>query len=192
MVMKQRGCYPDSMTRSKNISHRGALPLLAWALATPSFAPAQTPAQPAHKPAAKGSLPQLHAAWVDLDRAIATSAEGKQRPHELQKGVDEKAANLERMRTDLAALNNKLKPGEDKLTDTDRDQLETQIAELQTRMQRFQQDSQVDVDRRKNRIGALMTRKLRPFIEKVAKSKGVNAVFYTSGTLDGWIDVRRN
>jgi len=134
----------------------------------------------------------VHAAWVDLDRAIATSDEGKKRLDELQKVVDAKATNLERMRTDLSALTNKLKSGGEKMAAADRDQLENQIGELQTRMQRFQEDSQTEVDQRKNRIGALMTRKLRPVIEKVAKSRGVNAVFYTSGTLDGWIDARRN
>jgi outer membrane protein len=188
-------------TRSKNIPHRAehrrawtapAAALLAAALLPVLRAAAQVPAQPPPKPAARTALPQLRAAWVDLDRAIATSDEGKKRLDELQRIVDEKAASLERMRTDLAALNNKLKAGADKLKDADRNQVENQIVELQTRMQRFQQDSQADVDRRKNRIGALMTRKLRPVIEKVAKTRGVNAVFYTSGTLDGWIDARRN
>jgi Skp family chaperone for outer membrane proteins len=103
---------------------------------------------------------------------------------ELQKFVDARSAEFDRRQKELAAPKNKLKLQADKLSAEARSDLQDQITAMESRAQRFQSDSQAEIDRRKNRLVASMTRKLQPVIERVAKAKGCNAVFYLSESLD--------
>jgi len=158
---------------------RSLLPVVSGycllALVSPASAQTRRPA---------GDFPVLRAGWVDLDRAITTCEEGKRRLAELQKFVDDRSAEFNRRQKELAASRSKLKLQPDKLSAEARSDLQEQITAMENRAQRFQSDSQAEIDRRKNRLIASMTRKLRPVIEKVGRAKGCNAVFYLSESLD--------
>jgi Skp family chaperone for outer membrane proteins len=160
-----------------------ALAGLAAAQAPPAQAPAQAPA-----PAAPAVIPPAKIAWINLEEAILKSEEGKRELGEVQKFVEKMNQQLQGLQKELDALRNQLQVQADKLTDDARADMEEQIDAKQTNLQRFQQDTQKEIDNRRNRATNTLGRKMVPVIEKVSKEKGLSALFYLNSARDGWVD----
>lgn len=75
-----------------------------------------------------------------------------------------------------------------KLTDEARADLEEQIEITDTSLQRFQQDTQKEIDGRRMKATNYVGRKMLPVIEKIAKEKGLSAVVYLNSSRDAWVD----
>jgi Skp family chaperone for outer membrane proteins len=155
----------------------------AMAQALPAQAPAQTPA-----PAAPAAIPAAKIAWVSLEEAILKSEDGKRELGEVQKFVDKMNQQLQSLQKELDTLRNQLQIQAEKLTDDARADLEEQIDAKQTGLQRFQQDTQKEIDNRRNRATSAVGRKMVPVIEKVSREKGLSALFYLNSSRDGWVD----
>ena len=159
--------------------------LLPAALALATLALAQTPAPPAAAPAVIGNAKVV---WFNLEQAIVSCEEGKQQFSVIASHVEQKNAELEGLRKELDALRNQLQVQGPKLTDEARADLEEQIDAKDTQLQRFQQDTQKDIDSRRVKAQNYIGRKLLTVIDKVAKEKGVTAVFILNPSRDAWID----
>jgi Skp family chaperone for outer membrane proteins len=166
---------------------RRILRVLFAVLWTPLLGAAQTPAAPASAAAAPAKL-----AWMNLEQAIFTCDEGKKEFAEVQKFVDSKNSELDNLRKEAESLRNQLSVQGSKLTDEARMDLESQVDAKETILQRFQQDTQKEIDSRRVRTTNYLGKRLLPVIEKVAKEKGLTAVFYFSSSRDAWVDPATN
>jgi Skp family chaperone for outer membrane proteins len=157
------------------------VPMLAMAQNPPAAQPLAAPAQPAVIGPAK-------VAWLNLDVALFTCDEGKQEFGKVQAFVEQKNAELEQLKKKSEALKNQLNVQGQKLTDDARADLEEQIDTTDTNLQRFQQDTQKEIDNRRVRTTNYIGRKMLPVIEKVAKERGLSAVLYLNPSRDAWVD----
>jgi len=148
----------------------------------PMLAMAQAPA------AAPSAIGPAKIAWLNLEQAIFSCDEGKQAFGEVQKYVDGKNGQLEALKKELDGLRNQLNVQGPKLTDEARADLEEQIESKDTGLQRFQQDTQKDIDSRRVKVTNMIGRKMLPIIEKISKEKGLSAVVYINVQRDAWVD----
>ena len=144
------------------------MPVVAW-----SQTPATNPAK---------------IAWINLEQAIFSCEEGKREFGEVQKYVEKKNSELEALRKETDALKNQLSVQGSKLTDEARADLEEQIETKDTTLQRFQQDTQKDIDARRVKATNYIGRRMLPVIEKLAKERGLNAILYINPSRDAWVD----
>jgi Skp family chaperone for outer membrane proteins len=106
--------------------------------------------------------------------------------------VDDKNAELDTIRKDLEKLRNQLSVQGSKLTDDARADLEGQIAERQTALQRFQEDTQKDIETRRMRVTNYLGKRMQAAVEKIAKEKGLSAVFFYDPARDAYVDPALN
>jgi outer membrane protein len=78
------------------------------------------------------------------------------------------------------------------LTDEARADLESQIAERQTALQRFQEDTQKDIESRRMRVTNYIGKRMQAAIEKISKEKGFIAVFFFDSARDAYVDPALN
>jgi len=171
--------------------NRLMLPVLIAALWVPGLSLAQAPAESQAAPTAAAIQP-AKMAWINLEQVIFTCDEGKIRFSEVQKFVDEKNAELDTIRKDLEKLRNQLSVQGSKLTDDARADLESQIVEKQTAMQRFQEDTQKDIENRRMRVTNYLGKRMQAAIEKIAKEKGISAVLFFDPARDAYINPALN
>jgi outer membrane protein len=160
------------------------------AILLPLAAMAQAPAAPA--PAIQTAVPftvaQVKMAWLNIESAILSCAEGKAQFNDVQKYVDGKNSELEKLKKEVDALQNQLNVQGPKLTDDARADLEEQLQSKSTQLQRFSDDTQKDIDSRRNRVTNYIGRRMLPVIEKLAKEKGLSGVVYFNPQRDAWVD----
>lgn len=162
--------------------------VLALLFMRPLFAMAQAPVPQAQAEAAPAAIAPVKIAWISLEEAILQTEEGKRELGEVQKFVEKKNQELQAYQKELETLRTQLQVQADKLTDEARDELEEQIDAKQTSLQRFQQDTQKEIDNRRNRVTNMIGRKMLPILEKVCKEKGLNALLFYNPSRDGWVD----
>ncbi len=157
--------------------------------------PAVLGAQTSDQPAATQSsaaISQFKIAWMNLEQAILTCAEGESLFKEIQAFVDEKNAELEAKQKESENLMNQLQVQGSKLTDEARSALEDQVESTDLVLQRFQQDTQKEIERRRVRAANYIGKKMQTVIEKISKEKGFSAVMIYSPNRDAWIDPSLN
>ena len=157
------------------------VPASLLAQAAPAAAAPQTPQAPAVIGAAK-------IAWISIEQAIVSCDEGKNLFGEVQKYVDPQNNKLEGMKKEVDTLQTQLNVQGPKLTDEARADLEEQLQSKSTILQRFQEDTQKDIDNKRNRVTSSVGRKMLPVIEKLAKEKGLTSVVYLNPSRDAWVD----
>jgi Skp family chaperone for outer membrane proteins len=129
---------------------------------------------------------------MNYEQAVLTCDEGAKMVAEIQNFVDTKSAELEAMRKEAEDLRTKLSVQGSKLTDEARQDLEDKAEAKDIILQRFQQDTQKEIDNRKNRLNANISKKMAPLVEKVAKAKGLDAVQIYNPSKDAWINPSLN
>ncbi len=157
------------------------MPILGLAQNPPAAQQPAASAQPAVIGPAK-------VAWIDLQSAIFGCDEGKQELGKVQQYVEKMNATLEGKKKASDALKNQLQVQGQKLTDEARADLEEQIETSDTDLQRFQQDTQKEIDNRRMKAMNYVGRKLLPVVEKIAREKGLSAVLYYNPQRDAWVD----
>jgi Skp family chaperone for outer membrane proteins len=130
----------------------------------------------------------LKIAWLNLEQVIVTCEEGKRELANVQKFVDGKNQELEKLRKEAESLRTQLNAQAAKLTDEARADIEEQIENKGTAMQRFQQDTQKQIDNLRTRATNYVGRRMLPVIEKISKEQGYSAVVYINPARDAWVD----
>ena len=167
--------------------NRLTLVVLFLALFLPAFGAAQTAEKAPATPAATTIVP-AKIAWMNVEQAVLTCDEGAKMVAEIQKFVDAKSAELDTMRKEAEDLRNKLSVQGPKLTDEARQDLEDKADAKDTILQRFRQDTEKDINARKDRLTNYISKRMGPVIEKVAKAKGLDAVQVYNPSRDAWIN----
>jgi outer membrane protein len=167
------------------------LSILSAAIWMPVLGVAQTSSQTptAQAPAVIGTA---KIAWMNLEQAILTTDEGKNMVAEIQKYIDAKNSENTNLRKEMDTLRNQLEVQGSKLTDEARTELEEQVDSKDTALQRFQQDTQKDIDNRKLKMTNYLARRMQPVIEKLSKEKGLSAVLVFNSSRDAYVDPSLN
>lgn len=130
--------------------------------------------------------------WLDTERAVFSCDEGQTEFAGIQQWVDAKNAEMTTLKNEFGSLQNQLNVQGAKLTDEARADLQYQITVKNTQLERFQQDTQLELNAKKERTGAYIFNRMQPVIEKVAKDKGFGAVINFDPQRDIWIDETLN
>ena len=126
--------------------------------------------------------------WINMETAILSCDEGKKEFAEIQKFVEEKTADLDAMRKEYESMKNQLSVQGSKLTDEARADLQYQISTKETQIQRFQQDTQAEINNKRDRITNYIVKRLQLVVDKLAREKGLAAVLVLDPNRDAWID----
>jgi outer membrane protein len=167
------------------------LSILSAAIWVPVLGMAQTSSQ---TPASQAPvvIGTAKIGWMNLEQAVLTTDEGKNMVAEIQKYIDTKNAENINLRKELDTLRNQLDVQGSKLTDEARTELEEQIESKDTALQRFQQDTQKDIDNRKVKMTNYLARRMQPVIEKLSKEKGLSAVLVFNSARDAYVEPSLN
>ena len=167
------------------------LGVLFAALFLPILGVAQTAAQPAATPTSAAIAP-TKLAWINVDQAILTCDEGTKLYGEIQKFIEDKNVELDTLRKDADNLKNQLNVQGPKLTDEARMDLEEKAEAKDTALQRFQQDTQKEINSRRDRMTNYIGKRMLPVIEKVAKAKSLDAILFFNTQRDAYINPSLN
>jgi len=142
----------------------------------PADSPQQAPAAPAP---ATGSAQMrgVSAYWLDLERIVQASAEGKIANAKVQALQTKKSSEISEKTKQLQASQQKLQAGGTVLNDSARNQLEREIDRLNVDIQRMQQDAQQELQELQVELQAEFQKKLMPVIEKLVKERNINILF---------------
>jgi Skp family chaperone for outer membrane proteins len=163
------------------------LGVLFIALLLPALCVAQTAEKTPATPASTTITP-VKLAWMNAEQAILNCDEGAKMVTEIQKYVDAKSAEMDALRKEVDTLRNNLSVQGPKLTDEARQDLEDKVESKSTILQRFGQDTEKDINSRKDRLTAYVSKRMGPIIEKVAKAKGLDAIQIYNPSNDAWIN----
>jgi len=147
------------------------------ALMLPATGVAQTAA---HTPTGK-------IGWISIDLVVTTCDEGARTINDIQKFIDDKNNQLDTMRRDYDDLRNRLEVQASRLTDEARMDLEEKAVTQEVALQRFSEDTQRDIDFRRQRLYNTISGKLGPVFEKVAADMGLDAIQVFDPQRDAWI-----
>ena len=161
--------------------------VLFAALVLPVFGMSQT-STPAAAPQSSAAIPTAKIGWINMEPAILSSEDGKKMFADIQRFVDDKNNEMDKLRKELDGLKSQLSAQGSKITDEYRAELEDNIEAKDTMIQRFGQDTQKELENRRTKTANFVARKMQPIIEEVAKAKGLNAVQYFNNSRDAWID----
>jgi Skp family chaperone for outer membrane proteins len=160
-------------------------------LALPVWGAAQDP-QVAKPPATKAATPAVigpaKIAFVNIQQVVATCEEGKREDASLQQYISVKSEELQKMQKEVETLKNTYDIQGTKLTDEARQDLLQQIDAKDTQLQRFQEDTQKDIDNRRQRWQNTIARKIIDVINKIAKEKDLSWVKFIDPNQDGYIN----
>jgi len=147
-----------------------------------------TPQTPAQAPSQAAAIEAAKVAWIDLEQVIMRSEEGKKELADLQQLIEKRTGELKALQQETQFLSDQLRVQGDKLKIEAREDLQSQIESKNLQLQRFQEDSQKEVDYRRSRITNVMAKKVIPVVEKIARAKGLSFVMYLNPTLAAYVD----
>jgi len=163
--------------------------LLLGVVLMPLLGIAQTaPAATQQTSAAPATIVPAKIAWLNLEEVLYTCDEGKREFTEIQQYMEQKQTELDTMRKELETLNNQLNVQGSKLTDEAVADLESKIDSKNTEIERFQTDTQKDIDNRRTKATNYVGKRMLTVLDKIAQEKGLSAVFYISSSRDAYID----
>ena len=140
------------------------------------------PAAWAQAGASAADAPAGKVAVINLQEAIASTAEGKQASQQLTAQFAPRVTELQNINKQLQDIQQRLQAGANTLSAEEQARLQRQGTELQRRGQREQQDLQDDrTDASQEAINHLGQR-MMPIIDKYAKQNGYGVVFDDSAT----------
>ena len=162
--------------------NRFLLIALVAALMLPVAGTAQTATQPpVHTPTVK-------IGWMNVEQAISTCDEGVRTISDIQKFVDAKNSELDVLRREAEDLRTKLEVQGSKLTDDALMDLEERARAHEVTLQRFSEDTQRDIDNRRQRMFTTISGKMGPIIEKMAMDLGFDAIMIWDQQRDAWVN----
>ncbi len=163
--------------------------LFACALATAILGSAQNPPQnPASvsQPSTSPSKNTARIGFVSIQQLIASSDEGQNENAIWQQWAERKRAELQAIQKEVDTLKTQLDVQGTILTEEARTDLMDSIEAKETLLQRAQQDTERESDKRRQRITNTIYRKVLPVIARLAKEKGLDSVFFMDPNRDAY------
>jgi len=127
--------------------------------------------------AAAPSAAEIRIAFVDMDRVVAVSAEGKAASARLDDLRAKKSAEVAERSKQVQALQDKLSAGATVLNDVARARLQREFQRAQVNFQRFSEDAQAELHEAQQQALQSFNAQLFPVIRQVAAEKNLWAVF---------------
>ncbi len=152
--------------------------LLAFAWIGMTALSAQTPAAPA---ASK-------LAFLDVDRAVVSTLEGKRNLDEFQKAYEAKAKEVQDKQDALNKAMNEFQAQQVTLSDEKREERQSQLDEQTTALNRLKEDHQKFLERRRAQIINAILGKMQPIIADYAKKNSFTAVFVIQQQMLAFVD----
>ena len=119
-------------------------------------------------------------AFVDMQKAIQSTAAGKKAKSELEGEFNKKKKDLEKKEADLKKMGEDIEKKKSVLSE---DALQKRQAEFQEEMLKYRDvvgKSQVDIQKKERELTAPILDKMRKVIGKIAKDKGYSVVLENS------------
>jgi outer membrane protein len=126
---------------------------------------------------------QTKVAVVNLQQAVLQTAEIKKASGELEAKYKPKQAEMEKLRTEITEIQQKLQAGAGKLTPQAESDLTMQGQRKQRELQRMSQDVQEELDAERNEILQKSGQQMAGIVRKLAEEKAVDVVVDVSSTL---------
>ena len=123
--------------------------------------------------------------WVDLQRVINASEEGKRAQEEIQKRADEYTLQANQMKAEIEAMAEDLKKQADVLTPTTRREKQDAIAKLEVEYNRFIQDSRDELGRSEQRALAGLLEEIGRLVVEYGKQEGFAVILEAGNILHG-------
>jgi outer membrane protein len=133
--------------------------------------------------AAGAASAQTKVAVVNMQQAILGTAEIKKASADLGAKFKPRQAEIEKLRTELEGIQQKLQAGQGKLTPLAENDLRLDGQRKQRNLQRMSQDLQEEVDSARNDILSAAGRRMSEVIRKLAEERDLDVVVDTSSTL---------
>jgi len=150
--------------------------------------PPTNPAPASQIAAAVGTGGPVKLAYVNIQLAIMGSDEGKKEDANLQQLIDTKSAELQQRQKKLETDKNNFDVMSAKLSDEARADKAEEIDAEDTGLQRFQQDTQKEIEAKRQRWQQVIAKKMLTVIEKVAKEKSLDMVEFYDINRDGYVN----
>lgn len=117
---------------------------------------------------------------INIQAAIATTAEGKQAAAELQSQFAPRTTELENLRKQIEDLQTRLRTGQTTLSDEEKARLSREGDQLTRNFQRKQQDFQDDTNEAQQEVVNRIGRKMIGVLDKYSKDNGYSVILDTS------------
>jgi outer membrane protein len=135
----------------------------------------QAPAAPAAAQAAAARGASV--AWLDLQRIVESSAEGKIANAKVQALTQKKSNEIGEKTKQLQAAQQKLQTSGTVLSDEAQGLLQKEIERLNVDIQRMQQDAQAEIQDLQVQLQNEFQKKLMPVIETLVKERSITMLF---------------
>jgi outer membrane protein len=126
---------------------------------------------------------QTKVAVISMQQAILSTADIKKASSDLEAKFKPRQQAIEKLRTDLDAIQQKLQAGQGRLSQSQEADLNLEGQRKQRELQRLSQDLQEDVDNTRNEILAGAGRRMQEVVRKLADEHGVDVVVEAGSTL---------
>jgi outer membrane protein len=150
--------------------------------------PATNPPPASQTAAAVGTSGPLKLALVNIQLAVMSCDEGKKEDANLQQTIDAKSAELQAKQKKLETDKSNFDVQGAKLSDEARADKAEEIDAEDTALQRFQQDTQKEIDNKRQRWQQTIAKKMLTVVEKVAKERGLDMVQFYDVNRDGYVN----
>lgn len=150
--------------------------------------PATNPPPASQTAAAVGASGSVKIAVVNIQQAVMTCDEGKKEDANLQQLIDAKSAELQQRQKKLETDKSNFEVMSAKLSDEARLDKAEEIDVEDTGLQRFQQDTQKEIDAKRQRWQQVIAKKMLTVVEKLAKEKGLDMVQFYDVNRDGYVN----
>lgn len=152
--------------------------LLGMILMAAPVAAAQAPEAAAQGQAqAAAASAGLSVGWINLERIVQNSAEGKIANAKVQALTQRKSNEITAKSQELQTAQQRLQAGGTVLNEAARLQLERTIERLTVDIQRMQEDAQAEVQELQLELQDEFQRKLMPVIETLVDERGIHFLF---------------
>jgi Skp family chaperone for outer membrane proteins len=153
---------------------------------------------PAGVAAQEGSQTATKIAFVNTTGVLQGTGEGRRELTSLEEFINERQRSLETERVELEELRRQFDSQVRMLNPDTASEMRRTVTEKERRVQRSQEDTELDINRRRNELLARMSEKIQTVIAEYAQQNGFGAVFmetpalpYYSPTLDITDDIIR-
>ncbi len=129
-------------------------------------------------------------ASIDMQQAVLNTAEMRKAVADLDTKYRPRQAQLEKLRTEIADIQQKLQAGSGKMAPQEESQLQNQGQRKQRDYNRLAQDSQEELDAERNDLFGRAGARMREVVRKIAEERGLDMVFdvnqsiYTKPAMD--------
>jgi outer membrane protein len=126
--------------------------------------------------------------FIDLDRAMMSTKEGKKALDEFQKTYEVKSKEIQDKQTALEKAGSEFQAQQMTLSEEKREERQAQIDEQQVALTRLKEDYQKSLERKRNLLISLILGKMQPVISDYAKKNVFSAVFIIQQQMLAYVD----